>query len=137
MLLTVSPFEIDLSAKHMRELWDRFMHGEEIRHSPRAQTLAWLIRKAERERIGYRLDASPGEGYSIQRREIQTYTDIQVYGERNSRHQIIMMPACYKAPENYIETISVNGELFVRCGELDNPDLMYQSNKDSRWVRVK
>jgi hypothetical protein len=59
-----SPFEEELSAPQKREMWAAFLQGGTT-HSARAATLPFIIRKCERDGVGYTLRAEPGTGYRI------------------------------------------------------------------------
>lgn len=69
MLTIISTHEMYLSKTQMRRQWNEFFNGHVITHSSNAQTLPWLIRKCEQEKVPYRLDAVPGYGYTIQKIE--------------------------------------------------------------------
>ena len=64
MLCVTSPFERELSATQFRQLWRSLLDGG-TSHSRRAETLAPLIRRCEREKIAYTLQAAPGMGYFL------------------------------------------------------------------------
>lgn len=67
MLIVMSTFEdeLPLSKAQQRRTWEAFMEGGTT-HSGRAQTLPYVMRRCEREKIPYKLTAVPGQGYHIE-----------------------------------------------------------------------
>lgn len=66
MLTVISTHEIALSKAAQERTWKAFMESG-TSHSSRASTLPYLIRRCEQEGVSYRLLASPGIGYFMQR----------------------------------------------------------------------
>jgi len=65
ILNATSPYEIDLDRNRKAHTWRAFLeHGSN--HSARASTLPYLIRRCEREGVGYVLTAMPGQGYHME-----------------------------------------------------------------------
>jgi len=65
ILNATSPYEIDLDRNRKAHTWRAFLeHGSN--HSARASTLPYIIRRCEREGVGYVLTAMPGQGYHIE-----------------------------------------------------------------------
>jgi hypothetical protein len=63
-LSATSPFELELDRATGSRVWKSFLQGGST-HSARASTLPYIIRRCERERVGYVLTAMPGQGYHI------------------------------------------------------------------------
>ena len=64
ILNATSPYEQELDRNRRAYVWRAFLeHGSN--HSARATTLPYIIRRCEREGVGYVLTAMPGQGYHI------------------------------------------------------------------------
>lgn len=68
MICVTSPFEEPLSRTEQARIWARFLDGGTT-HSAHASTLPYIMRRCEREKVSYLLQAMPGVGYHIKRAE--------------------------------------------------------------------
>lgn len=66
MLCVTSPWEEPLSKTEQVRVWAKFL-ANGTTHSARAGTLPYIIRRCEREKIPYILEALPGMGYHLSR----------------------------------------------------------------------
>lgn len=62
----MSPHEMALSKAAQRRIWQAFNEGG-TSHSALAATLPYIIRRCEKEKVSYLLEAAPGQGYYIKR----------------------------------------------------------------------
>jgi hypothetical protein len=67
-LLFASPYEQDIPQNVAASMWRNFLDGVTSTHSHMAATLPYLLRRAEREKMPYVLEAAPGAGYSLTRK---------------------------------------------------------------------
>jgi hypothetical protein len=71
-LLVTSPYEQEIPQGIAGEMWRAFLAGETSSHSHMAATLPYLLRRAEREKVPYVLEAAPGVGYALTRQKTRS-----------------------------------------------------------------